>query len=150
MCRSECSLLLHSSAPLSTLVLSPNLFHQPSLTPLVTNTNSILQFCWEDTTHEGTGGICPVPNCGCACVPGAERDLQIAEAEEAEAARLRARGGLSSALAGAGASGSGVVLGDERVVGESKAVERVRGAMREERTGEGKGKGREKSVKFEG
>lgn len=81
-------------------------------------------------------GKCPVTSCSCACVPGFLRDEQEREAEEKEEKeKMRARGGLG-----------GVVLGEERVVGESRAVGRVRGALRGAVIGGGGGVGKKVRV----
>ena len=61
---------------------------------------------------EDSGGACPVAGCGCDCGPGLERRRRVRDAELKEAA-----------------SSMGAPARDSWFVGETRAVERVRGVL---------------------
>lgn len=77
-------------------------------------------------------------DCDCGCVPGWWRDTMEKVDEKAEA---------KADKVAAAKRGAGPVLGERKLVGESKAVERVRGVLREE--GNIAGLGPPKRVKFD-
>ena len=85
-----------------------------------------------------SGGACPTEGCVCVCAPGRLR-VELLEVVKLASAGMMTGGGLALARerssrgggAGDGGAGDGTVKGDERDIGESWAVRRAVGALRE-------------------
>jgi WD40 repeat protein len=109
-----------NSTPPSSDGYDPNEIHTPPNHPVLWQTcfscghgshAACMEHCMNDPE---IGGCCPLPGCGCPCIPGPYRERYLREDEEQ---RIRKE--------------AGSVRTDERRVGESGAVKGARGILDE-------------------